>query len=550
MTRETLRPAVTTVDALEAASARFGDRTFIVDGQQEISFQDLENRVKITAAGLLASGFGAGDHGAIWSPNSANWIVAALAIQYLGGTLVTLNTRYKAAEAAAIIRASRCKVIFAIDRFLGNHYLQQLIQEDCASAELFVALPGDESQAIDLQNDNEPPATANWRVQSMPDLLKTGEQQLTEDKHAQALAHARTQVSADTPSDILFTSGTTGTPKGVITHHGQNISAFTIFGDILGLDASDRYLIINPFFHSFGYKAGWLAALLVGATIYPMPVFDVDKVIDSIETHAITVMPGPPTLFQSILQHPGLEPKRLATLKKATTGAAVIPTQLIVDMQAILGIDTVLTAYGLSESSGLVTICRHGDAPELIATTSGRAIPNVEVAIMATDGTLLGPEETGEIVVRGFNVMQGYLDNPKATAEAIDKDGWLHTGDIGILDEQGNLRITDRLKDMYISGGFNCYPAEIENQLLAHPDIAQVAVTGAPDARMGEVGAAFFVPAAGADPSGESLIAWSREHMANYKVPRHFIRLTTLPLNASGKVLKTELRKQLDSLIG
>lgn len=550
MTQEALRPRVTTIDVLEAASARYGDRTFIVDGEQRISFLDLEARVKTTAAGLLASGFGAGDHGAVWSPNSANWIIAALAIQYLGGTLVTLNTRYKAAEAAAIIRASRCKVIFSVDRFLGSHYLEQLIQEDCAAAELFIALPGDEPQAIDLQEDEASLGAANRRVQSMLDLLKTGEQQLVDEQRGQALAHARAQVSADTPSDILFTSGTTGTPKGVITHHGQNIRAFTIFGDILGLDESDRYLIINPFFHSFGYKAGWLAALLAGATIYPMPVFDVDKVIDRIETHAITVMPGPPTLFQSILQHPGLEPKRLASLKKATTGAAVIPTQLIVDMQNLLGIDTVLTAYGLSESSGLVTICRHGDAPELIATTSGRAIPNVEVAIMAADGSLLGPEETGEIVVRGFNVMQGYLDNPEATAETIDKDGWLHTGDIGIMDNQGNLRITDRLKDMYISGGFNCYPAEVENQLLAHPDIAQVAVTGAPDPRMGEVGAAFFVPAAGADPSSESLIAWSREQMANYKVPRHFIRMASLPLNASGKVLKTELRKKLNSLIG
>ena len=550
MTREALRPVVTTIDALEAASVQYGNRIFIVDGEHEISFKDLERSVKTAAAGLLASGFGAGDHAAVWSPNSANWIIAALAIQYLGGTLVTLNTRYKAAEAAAIIRASRSKVIFSVDRFLGIDYLQQLLNEDCASAALFVALPGNEIKGIDSQDDCERQVALDRRVQPMTDLLETGERHLADDKLAQALAQARGQVTANTPSDILFTSGTTGAPKGVITHHGQNIRAFTIFGDILGLDESDRYLIINPFFHSFGYKAGWLVALLKGATIFPMPLFDVEKVIDMVETHAISVMPGPPTLFQSILQHPGLEPKRLATLKKATTGAAVIPTQLIVDMQTILDIDTVLTAYGLSESSGLVTICRHGDAPEIIATTSGRAIPNVEVAIMAVDGTLLAPEEAGEIVVRGFNVMHGYLDNPEATAEAIDNDGWLHTGDIGILDEQGNLRITDRLKDMYICGGFNCYPAEIENQLLAHPDIAQVAVTGAPDPRMGEVGAAFFVPVAGADPSSEALIAWSREHMANYKAPRYFISMASLPLNASGKVLKTELRKQLDSLIG
>jgi acyl-CoA synthetase (AMP-forming)/AMP-acid ligase II len=256
-------------------------------------------------------------------------------------------------------------------------------------------------------------------------------------------------------------------------------------------------------------------------------------------------MPGPPTLFQSILMHPKLDAFDISSLKKATTGAATIPTQLIVAMRETLGIDTVITAYGLSETCGLVTMCRPGDAPDIIAKTSGRAIPEVEVSIMRQDGTLAPPDETGEIVVRGFNVMQCYFNNEQATSETIDKQGWLHTGDIGSLDGAGNIRITDRLKDMFISGGFNCYPAEIENQLLNHDEVAQAAVVGMPDERMGEVSAAFVVKTPASQLLEADLIDWSRQNMANYKVPRRIIFTETLPLNASGKVLKTELRAML-----
>jgi acyl-CoA synthetase (AMP-forming)/AMP-acid ligase II len=276
-----------------------------------------------------------------------------------------------------------------------------------------------------------------------------------------------------------------------------------------------------------------------------MATFDVPQVLNAIKTHAITVMPGPPTLFQSILMHADLAHSDLSSLKKATTGAAIIPTQLIIDMRETLGIDTVITAYGLSETCGLVTMCRQGDPAEVIAQTSGRAIPDVEVGIMRPDGTLAAPHEAGEIVVRGFNVMQCYFNDERATRETIDPEGWLHTGDIGTLDESGNIRITDRLKDMFISGGFNCYPAEIENQLLHHDAIAQAAVVGMSDVRMGEVGAAFVVNKPGTRISEDALIAWCRDTMANYKVPRKIIFLDALPMNASGKVLKTVLRQRL-----
>ena len=517
----------TTADLLEHAAAEYGQRPFIVDGDLVLSFEDTLEQVRAIACALIEDGFVPGQRGVIWAPNSAAWIIAALALQYAGGTLVTLNTRYKGAEAAAVINDSGAHVGFIVDELLGVGYPQMLEGQNCGALQQQIV--------IGSSADSE----------TFTDMLARGTALLADGEKADALKRARSTVSANTCSDILFTSGTTGRAKGVVTEHGQNLRAFSHFADILGINADDRYLIINPFFHSFGYKAGWLAALLRGATVYPMAVFDVDAVMAAVEAQQITVMPGPPTLFQSILNHPSFDASKFASLKKATTGAAIIPTALIVAMREQLGIDTVLTAYGLSETCGLVTICRAGDSAELIATTSGRAIPDVEVGIMDDTGKLLAAGETGEIVVRGFNVMRGYLDNPDATRETIDDSGWLHTGDVGHLDDAGNLSITDRLKDMFICGGFNCYPAEIENQLMSHPDIAQAAVIGAPDERMGEVGAAFIVPKTNHVIDEAILTRWCREHMANYKVPRYFYSVDSLPLNASGKVLKTELRQQL-----
>ncbi len=529
--------AVTTIALLQSAAARHGSRPFIVDGSVVLSFRDTFDRVRELGTALRNDGFQPGGRAAIWAPNSWQWIVAALGVHWAGGTLVTLNTRYKGPEAAAILRASGADTLFIVDRFLEVDYPAQLAGEACPAVTRMITMihePADDG--ID-PSGAAAKSLAAYLAEGAALLASRGEKGSAEPA----------AIDGETPSDILFTSGTTGRAKGVITCHGQNLRAFTSFATILGLDSSDRYLIINPFFHSFGYKAGWLAALIAGATVYPLAVFDVPTVLDTIRRQQITVMPGPPTLFQSILAQPELNIADLQSLKKATTGAATIPTQLIVAMRETLGISTVLTAYGLSESCGLVSMCRADNSAETIAQTSGRAIPDVELAIMSPGGELLGPDESGEIVVRGYNVMQGYLDNPEATAETIDSHGWLHTGDIGSLDDAGNLRITDRLKDMYICGGFNCYPAEIEQQLLDHPAIAQVAVVGMPDERMGEVGAAFVLLKHGNDIAADDLLAWCRQHMANYKVPRRLQVIDALPLNASGKVLKTELRQRLSA---
>ena len=294
-------------------------------------------------------------------------------------------------------------------------------------------------------------------------------------------------------ADIIFTSGTTGKPKGVISSHLQNIKVFDYWSTYIGLNENDRYLIVNPFFHTFGYKAGWLAAIMRGATAYPCPIFDADKIIQTINKEKISMLPGPPTLYQSILSSQLINTMDISSLRLGVTGAASIPVQLIKDMKEILGFETVITAYGLTESTGVVTMCTPNDDYETIATTSGCAIADVEVKCVDQDNREVPAGEPGEILVRGYNVTQGYFNNPQATQEAIDRDGWLHTGDIGILDSNGYIKITDRSKDMFIVGGFNAYPAEIENILCDHPAISQAAVIGIDDERMGEVAKAFVV---------------------------------------------------------
>src|SRR5581483_3405424 len=318
----------------------------------------------------------------------------------------------------------------------------------------------------------------------------------------------------------------------------------------VGLDAGDRYLVVNPYFHTFGYKAGWLACLITGATCLPQPIFDPARVLERIERERVTVLPGPPTLYQALLHHADRARRDLSSLRLAVTGAAAIPVELVRRMRDELGFATVLTAYGLTESCGVVTMCRRDDALETIAATSGRAIPGVEVRVVDGDGVECPRGRAGEVCARGYNVMRGYWEDEAATAQAIDRDGWLRTGDVGVMDERGNLRITDRIKDMFIVGGFNAYPAEIENLLLGHPAIAQAAVVGVPDARLGEVGYAFVVPRPGASVTPDELIEWARREMANYKAPRFVELVGELPLSAVGKVLKYVLREKAREAAG
>ncbi len=514
-------PSETTIPRLALASAkRFGSALAVEDGERRLSFAELAAAGLSAARAFLAAGVESGDRVAIWAPNGAEWIVAALGLQSAGAVLVPLNTRFKGAEAAWILRRSRARVLCTVGEFLGTAYVRLLDGEELPHLERMVTLGGEAAGA------------EAWTA-----FLARGEAVPEAKARARALG-----VAPDDLSDLLFTSGTTGKPKGVMTTHAQNLRAFATWSEVVGLREGDRYLVVNPFFHAFGYKAGWLASLMRGATVLPHAVFDVPAVLARVGRERVSVLPGPPTLYQSILAHPDRAKYDLSHLRLAVTGAAAIPVELIRRMGSELGFETIVTGYGLTECCGIVSMCRHDDDPETIATTSGRAIPGVEVRCVDPEGKEVPRGQPGEVVVRGYNVMRGYFEDPAATHETIDGEGWLHTGDVAVMDARGYLRITDRIKDLFIVGGFNCYPAEVENLMYGHGGIAQVAVVGVPDERLGEVGVAYVVPAPGAELRPESVVAWCREHMANYKVPRRVEIVDSLPTNAAGKVMKYLLR--------
>ena len=323
--------------------------------------------------------------------------------------------------------------------------------------------------------------------------------------------------------------------------HGRTLIVATDWVAMTGLRAGDVYLQVNPYFHMFGLKAGILASVAAGATMLPEPVFDVERVLTRVGSEHVTVLPGAPTIYQAILDHPTRAAHELSSLRVAVTGAADIPVELIRRVHAELPFDTIVTGYGLTEG-GTACATEKGDDPEAIASTVGRPRPSFEMRVVGEGDRELGTGEAGEVLLRGGSVMAGYLDDPEETAKVLSADGWLRTGDLGVIDETGRLRIVGRVKDMFIVGGFNAYPAEIENALLRHPAIRQAAVIGIPDRRLGEVGMAFVVLSA--DVSEADIIGWSREQMANYKVPRAVEILDALPVNATGKVVKEELRQR------
>jgi HIP---CoA ligase len=525
----------TTPRLLHSSAERFSAREAIVDvtDGRTLSFAGLATAVHDAARAFLAMGIERGDRVAIWAPNVWEWVVAALGLQSAGAVLVPLNTRFKGREAAYILGKSGAKALVTITGFLETDYVKLL--RDAVDVEADLPDLG----AIVVLRGEAPEGTTPWR-----EFLAAGS------AVDSALAEARAQaVEPGDLSDILFTSGTTGNPKGAMLSHAQTLRAYRDWSDVVGLREHDRYLIVNPFFHAFGYKAGWLSSLMMGATTFPQAVFDPDEVFERIPRDRITVLPGPPTLYQTILNHPGRQEHDLSSLRLAVTGAAAIPVELVVRMRDELTFETIITGYGLTEACGIATMCRYDDDPETIATTSGRAIPGVEVRVVDEQGTEVPRGEPGEVVIRGYNVMRGYLDEPEETAATLDADGWLHTGDVGVMDDRGYLRITDRTKDMFIVGGFNAYPAEIENLFLRNDKVAQVAVVGVPDERMGEVGMAFVVLRPGASATADELIEWSRAEMANYKAPRFVEIVDELPLNAMGKVLKYELRDRGAKLV-
>lgn len=497
------------------AAMTWPDRLGLITGDQSWTFAEIWADARAVASALIASGVGEGDRIAIWAPNSREWILATLGAQTLGAIIVPLNTRFKGGEAADILRRAKVKILFVPENFLDTDYRAMIAGEDLPDLAESILLDG-----------------AAWDA-----FVARGKG--SEDPAVDAVF---AKLTGDHISDIIFTSGTTGRPKGALTAHRQAVQIFGDWAVRVDLREGDRFLIVNPFFHTFGYKAGWAVCLTRGATIVPQAMFDADETARLIEQHQISFIPGPPTIYQSLLQAlAGDKPRNFSSLRVAVTGAAPVAPALVDRMRNELGMQNIVNGYGMTEC-GVIAMTRQGDDAETVANTCGYPMPGIEIRCVDDQGRDVPEGEAGEYWVRGPAVMQGYLDDPAATAEAVDADGWLHTGDIGTIDARGYLKITDRKKDMYISGGFNCYPAEIEGLLAAHPAIEMAAVVGVDDERMGEVGKAFIVLRPNESLAAEELISWARANMANYKVPRVIRFVPELPRNAAGKLLRMNLR--------
>jgi HIP---CoA ligase len=510
--------------AFAASANRHSTATAIRDDGRDISYADLHRLARQGGRALMALGIEKGDRVAIWAVNHADWVIAGLGIQAAGAVLVLIGSRLKGAEAAAVLRRSGCKAIIMDPSVAGYDFVAALQDEDLPELTSRVVFGGNGGGDILAWNH----------------FMAQGDR-IDDD----ALDSRVASVSSDDMADIIFTSGTTGQPKGVPMTHGQSLIACEQQQlCVTRFKSRETYAVVFPFAHNAGYRAGWQAGLLLGTCIIPVRDYDPRPMLDMIERERVAVLQMAPTLFQGLLEDPTLPHRDRSCLRYAATGGTTIPVNLVTRMRTQLGARQVGTGYGLTETAGSVSNTAPNDSDEVVATTTGRALQNLEVRILDREHRDVPAGEPGEIAVSGPQVLHGYYQDPQATDKAFTSDRFFLTGDVGMLTPDRNLRITDRIKDMYLCGGFNCYPAEIEGVLRGHEGVADVAVAGMPDARLGEVGRAFIVCKPGTQLSEDAVIAWVKPRIANYKVPRSVIFLDALPLNATGKVNKVALRER------
>jgi len=519
-------PFISIPNMIRVSARRFGDAIALVDDGVELTYRQLEAAMLDSTRAIIALGVKPGDRVALCGPNTAAWILAAVGILGAGAALVPVNTRFKGSEIGHLLTKSGASAFITVAEFMGNDYVEMVrtAVPDAPALERVVIL-----------DDVEVPGTITFA-----EALRRGLGAVTLEAAEASVAAVRSEQL----SDVMFTSGTTGAPKGVMLTHAQSMRAYSDMGNTLGVDENDCILIIPPFFHTFGYKAGWMMGFMFGLRVVPQRTFLPEEIMQKVEDNRVSCVFGPPTIFVDIMAHPAMHEHDLSSLRVGVVSAASIPVALIGQIKDVLGFELMITGYGLTEASALVTLGSRDDDLEHIAGTAGRAVPGVKLKTVDDEGNDTSPGEAGELLIQGYNVMSGYWDEPEETAKTITADGWLRTGDIAVIDDEGYVTITDRKKDMFIVGGFNAYPAEIENILSRFDKILHVAVIGIADPRMGEVGAAFVVPKPGVELTEDEVIEYGRANLANFKVPRVVYLVDELPRNASMKVLKQELRKQ------
>ena len=529
-----LGSVLTLGEMLDRSAERYPEREAVVFQRQRVTYRRLKERVDALARGLLAIGLGPGDHVVIWMPNCVEWNIANLAVAKIGAVTVTCNSRYKALEVEYVLRQSDAKALIMVDRFgaAGIDYLE-ILRELCpeigrrgATGPRCVRFPA--LRQVVVLGDEVPAGCASF------DAVE----RLGHDGAPGALDSIR--VRAEDPAEMLYTSGTTGEPKGCLLSHGNMYYKCRVYADLHGWTAEDRYLVAVPYFHIFGSMGGIAANCLIGSTQVVMDLFDPAEAMRLIEAEHVTIFSGVPTMFITILGHPALGRHDLRSLRTGSIGAAPVPIEImkkILDPERGLGMDA-LVVYGLTEATGGTHWTRPGDPIEKRVSTVGLRTPEIEDCVVdPVAGHELGPGKEGELCIKGPTLMLGYYQKPEATAEKI-REGWLHTGDMAVKDAEGYVRITGRLTDMIIVGGFNTYPAEIENFYLRHPKVLDISIVGVPDPIMGEAVMAFVIPKEGDALTAEEIVEFGRGRIANFKVPKYVEIVDRFPLTGSGKVQK------------
>jgi fatty-acyl-CoA synthase len=525
---------------LDEVSAADGSREALVVAHQKIrwTYEELKARCDAFAAGLLSLGLEPGDRVGIWAPNCAEWTIAQFATAKAGLILVNINPAYRPAELEHALRAVGCRTLITAARFKTSDYIamiRELVPElGNGSGELKSSRLPELRHVISIAGKHDGCLTFDW-------LLERGRQ-----VGSRRLDTASATVQMDDAVNIQFTSGTTGLPKGATLSHRNLINNAFFVGEATGIEPGSRVCIPVPLYHCFGMVMGNLGCVTHAATmVYPSESFDPLKTLEAVEAEGCDVLYGVPTMFIAQLNHGEFPRFDLSSLRRGIMAGAPCPIEVMKEVASTMHMGEITIAYGMTETSPVSFQSSRDDPLELRVSTVGRIQPHLEVKIVGRDGQVVPRGEAGELCTRGYSVMLGYWNDEARTREAVDSDGWMHTGDLATIDDEGYCRIVGRIKDMVIRGGENLYPREIEEYLYRHPDIQDVQVFGVPDAKYGEELCAWIIAKAGVNLDEEDVRRFCQDRISHYKIPRHIRFVESFPSTVTGKVQKFAMREAM-----